>query len=369
MPSNRGLLRNALFRHPFTSFRAGSDPDLERSEREGEGSYQLRDSSAGACTDPERSEGECGLRMTQSWAFRNSPNSQNYKKASILVICLWAIMILSILGMGLAGLVFQEIKFAKSYQRLIFSLPVARAALKTIFYLREKDAIPAYDTFQELTQENDQALCADNSYKYYFADKNNSKDGIEVIDESALVNLNTVSKDVLKRLPGMDEDLADKLVNSGGRPFSSINEVFLVEGMAKDNFILFKDLVTVYGTGKININTASKAVLLALGLDNELAEIIGRFRQEHKIENPDPLSTEELGYGFSSANKILDDLRSFAFLSLRQEQDILSLLSILDVKSEYLRFNIIPRSGGKEGLHYSIVIYPPTKKVLSWNEH
>jgi len=71
--SQWGLLRNTIFRHPFTSFRAGSDPDLERSEREGEGSYQRRDSSAGACTDPERSEGECGLRMTAQTEFRNSP--------------------------------------------------------------------------------------------------------------------------------------------------------------------------------------------------------------------------------------------------------------------------------------------------------
>ena len=52
-----GLLRNTIFRHP------------ERSE----GSYQRRDSSAGACTDPERSEGECGLRMTAKTEFRNSP--------------------------------------------------------------------------------------------------------------------------------------------------------------------------------------------------------------------------------------------------------------------------------------------------------
>ncbi len=278
-------------------------------------------------------------------------------------------MILSMLGMGLTGLVFQEIKFAKVYRRINFSLPAAKAALKTVFYLRQSDPTAGFDTFGELAEENNQALCADNSYKYYFADKNNSADGLEVIDEGALINLNTASLDVLKRLPGMDEDLAESIVNSGVRPLSSIHEVFLIEGMSKDKFILFKDLVTVYGTGKININTASKAVLLALGLDNELVGAILRFRQEHKIENPDPESTEDLGYGFSSVNKIIDDLRSFTSLGLRQEQDLLVLLSVFDVKSEYLRFNIIPYSGGREGLYYSIVIHPATKKILSWNEY
>jgi len=282
-------------------------------------------------------------------------------------------MILSILSMALTGLVFQEIRFTKSYQRMVFSLPTVMAATKTVFYLRQDELTPAYDTLQELAKENEVSLCAGNSYKYYFVDKKNSADKDDIIDEGALINLNTVSTDVLERLPGMDEDLADNLVNSGLRPFSSINEVLLVEDMTKEKFLLFKDLVTVYGTGKININTANRAVFLALGLDEELTDAILRFRKEHKIEraeeeiakNPE----KETEYGFSATAKILDDLRSFTSLSLRQEQDLLGLLSVLDVKSEILRFNVIPYSAGKEGLHYSMVIYPATKKILSWKEY
>jgi len=306
--------------------------------------------------------------------FADRLELKNNKRASILVICLWAVMILSILGLGLTGLVFQEIRFAKTYQRLVFSLPIVRGALKTVFYLRQADTTPAFDTLGELAEENEVACCGGGSYKYYFADKIRSADkspavASQIIDESGLVNLNTASKDMLMRLPGIDEELAERIVNSGLRPFSSINEVFLVEGMSRDKFILFKDLITVYGAGKININTASKAVLLALGLDDRLAEAILRFRQEHKIENPDPASSKELGYGFSSSDKILDDLRAFTFLSLKQEQDLLALLSILDVRSEYLRFNVIPYSGGRQGLRYSIVIHPASKRILSWSEH
>ena len=279
-------------------------------------------------------------------------------------------MMLSILGMGLTGLVFQEIKFANAYQRITLSLPIARAATRAVFYLRDNDITPGFDTFDELTKENQQLLCENNSYRYYFADKASSRDQSEIIDESALINLNTASVDVLKRLPGMDEELADKLVNSGLRPFNSINEVLLVKDISKDKFLLFKNLVTVYGSGRININTAPRAVLVALGLDEELVDAILRFRQEHKIENPNPASTEVLGYGFSDTSKILDDLRSFTFLSLKQEHDILSLLNVLDVKSEYLRFNVIAVFGNnKEGLHYSIVIHPASRQILSWREY
>jgi len=289
-------------------------------------------------------------------------------QGSILVVCLWTIMILAILGLGITGLVFQEIRFNKAYSRMISSLPIAQGALKKVFYLREKDATAAYDTWDELNQEETVSLCGNNAYRYFFIDKNSS-DPAKIIDESALINLNFASIDVLSRLPGMDKDLAETLVTCGLRPFSSINEVLLVEGMSKDNFLQFKDLVTVYGTGKININTASKEVFLALGLDKDTAEAIMRFRQEHKIENPDLESEEEMGYGFSDINKVLDSLRSYVSLGLRQEQDILSLLSVFSVKSEYLRFNVIPSSGGVQGLHYSIVIYPATKKILSWNEY
>ncbi len=278
-------------------------------------------------------------------------------------------MILAILGLGITGLVFQEIRFNKAYSRIIISLPVAQGALKTVFYLREKDATPAFDTWEELNKEEEVGLCGNNSYRYYFVDKNNSFASAPVIDESALINLNLVSSDVLARLPGMDKELAEAVVNSGLRPFSSINELLLVEGMSKDKFLLFKDLVTVYGAGKININTVSQEVLLVLGLDKDTSGAILRFRREHKIENPDPASTQELGYGFSDINRMLDNLRSFASLGLRQEQDILSLLSVFSVKSEYLRFNVIPSSGGNQGLHYSIVIYPATKKILSWKEY
>ncbi len=47
----------------------------------------------------------------------------------------------------------------------------------------------------------------------------------------------------------------------------------------------------------------------------------------------------------------------------------LSKNTLLDVKSEYLCFKITPYSGGREGLYYSIVIHPASKKILSWHEY
>jgi DNA uptake protein ComE-like DNA-binding protein len=283
-------------------------------------------------------------------------------------------MILSILGLGITGLVFQEIKFGKTYFRLVTSLPLAQGALKTVFYLREKDATAAYDTQDELSKEEKVNLGVNNSYRYFFVDKKNSIDNPEIVDESALINVNLATVDVLARLPGMNKELAEAIINSGLRPFSTINEVLLVEDISKEKFLLFKDLITVYGAGKVNINTVSKAVLVALGLDEEVADMILRFRRENVIKPvaaivPSVEPPVKLAYGISNLATLLNDLRDFAGLSLRQEQDLLTILPVFEVKSEYLRFNVITNPGGQEGLHYSIVIYPPTKKVLSWTEH
>lgn len=281
-------------------------------------------------------------------------------------------MILSILGLGISGLVFQEIRFSKAYFRLITSLPIARGALRGVFYFRGQDLTPAYDTQDELTKEEEVLLCAGNAYRYFFVDKKNAASGEEITDESALINLNLASAEVLARLPGMDQESAEAITNSGLRPFSTINEVLLVKDFPKDKFLLFKDFVTVYGIGKVNINTAGKAVFIALGLDEELADIIIRFRRQHVIKLPDtggiPEQNNPPAYGISDLSSLINDLRDFASLGLRQEQSLITILPGLEVKSEYLRFNVIAAPDGQDGLHYSIVIHAPTKKVLSWAE-
>ncbi|MCX5695395.1 MAG: helix-hairpin-helix domain-containing protein [Candidatus Omnitrophica bacterium] len=295
------------------------------------------------------------------------------KNGSIIMICLWIMVILGILGMGLTGLVFQEIRFSSAISRLNLSLPMAKAALRVVFYERAADTTPDYDTLQELATEKSVSICGSNPYKYYFVDKQTVQDSEEIIDESALININLASLDVLKRLPGVDEDMADKIANAGFRPYSSINEVLLVEGVTVEKFRLFKDMVTVYGKGKVNINTASKAVLVCLGLDEELADIILRYRKVHRIEPKKDKDGNPIGpqdeCGFSSLSSLVTDLREFSSLGLRQEQDLLSLQNSLAVKSGYLRFNIVPQINNKTGTHYSVVINPETKKIVSWREY
>lgn len=289
------------------------------------------------------------------------------KSGSILIVCLWALGVLSILSMALAGFVFQEIKFANSFSRLSVSLPLAKAASLHAFYERRNDATPEYDTLEELRKERTQTLCSDIDYRYYFVDKKNIDGQEQTIDESTLININLASSETLKRLPGLDEDLVKVIIDSPRRPFKLKEELLLIEGLDKDKFNQFKDLITVYGEGKININTVSSEVLSILGLDADLVQIIMRYREEYPGADGE-WGTEDDG-AFINPSNILSDLRGFNPLTLKQEQDLLAIINILGVKSEYLRLNVIPQIKARSGIHYSILIYPAENKIISWWEY
>lgn len=129
-------------------------------------------------------------------------------------------------------------------------------------------------------------------------------------DEQARINLNTASPDILMRLiaevAGQSEDIAREIARDiidwrdyGRRKaegffsddyyvslyypyrmkeknFERIDELLLVKGITRELFDALRPFVTVWGDGRIHVNTASSVVWRALGLDPSLvAKIIG----------------------------------------------------------------------------------------------
>lgn len=127
--------------------------------------------------------------------------------------------------------------------------------------------------------------------------------GVAVHDESARVNLNTAPAAILRRLLGSDEAAAgildwrdaDSRVNADGAeasfyaalerpypcrngPLASVEEVLLIRGVTPAMFERIKDRVTVWGDGKVNLNTVSKETLIDLGFSAAAAESVAAFR-------------------------------------------------------------------------------------------
>ncbi len=61
-------------------------------------------------------------------------------------------------------------------------------------------------------------------------------------------------------------------------PFERIDELFLVKGITDEIFRAITPYVTVYGAGRVNINTASRKVLMALGLDGVVVDKVLKAR-------------------------------------------------------------------------------------------
>ena len=59
----------------------------------------------------------------------------------------------------------------------------------------------------------------------------------------------------------------------------SIEEWLLVPGMTLELWNRLKSSVTVYGSGKVNLNTVSKETLMVLGVSNSLADRIIAYRK------------------------------------------------------------------------------------------
>jgi len=134
-----------------------------------------------------------------------------------------------------------------------------------------------------------------------------------IADEESRLNLNTADAEELKRLhPALtDEVVAAILERREETPFASVQEVAAIEGMEAAALTEATEtaptglagLLTVYGDGKINVNTAPPAVLACLpGMTMEAAKAVVAAREGEDGPKPiEDLDDAEKVSGLSAA--------------------------------------------------------------------
>ncbi len=233
------------------------------------------------------------------------------KKGSILITSLWILIILSILALGIGFRVSIEARLSKYNMDRLRALYLAKAGVvkaEKILLNNSKD----YDSIRECGI----TLPIDKDIKSVFTgslddgkfEVSYDEDGVTyygMTDEERKININKADKPVLVGLLGGkdSEEVAESIINWRSNAnmrlgagdeyyktqtppyeckhaeFSVIEELLLVKGMTPELFASIKGYITVYGDkgpegGKVNINTASKKVMLAFGLDEVSAETI-----------------------------------------------------------------------------------------------
>jgi len=249
------------------------------------------------------------------------------QKASVLILALWALLFLSILAILSGSMARQEILVVKKIELRNNLYDLASSGIMVAVDCNASNK--GNSSSDNVYALNESAADRENFFKDvklgggYFSleyEYVNNITGLKekrygVIDEERKININYASEDVLERLfaslcraegqdaklfaraviDWRDEDdnlnndvkhLSERLDYSskgyGYAPknsnFKILEELLLVKGVSIKEFLKMKGYITVFGSGKVNINTASRQALKALGMGEELADKIVYFR-------------------------------------------------------------------------------------------
>jgi len=251
-------------------------------------------------------------------------------RGSILIISLWSISLLSVFSVILAYGVRQEAMLVKRLDENDKLSFILEAAPQAAFIEFEKSLEGTVCDCLKDAWNNDPAafkdvMIGDGVVDFFYDHIDEDNGSLEarygIVDENRKININKANNQVLERLfqlaLGFNESSSQELAaciidwrdadsmlsipigsaeNSYYRdsayPYEaknadieSLDELLLVKGITPDILEKLRNYITIYGEGKVNVNTASKTVLLALGLDKDIADRIILFRSgKDKLE-------------------------------------------------------------------------------------
>ncbi|MBM3225066.1 MAG: general secretion pathway protein GspK [Candidatus Tectomicrobia bacterium] len=206
----------------------------------------------------------------------------------VLVIVMGLLAILGAMALSLGAATRADLEQTRHFQDEVVAELLAKAGIEwTIHYLNTAARQNGLLQAPWLSQDAhvwERTLGPGVFHLQHRAAQGSLQPGLQ--DEEALVNLNTAPAAVLAGLPGVGKELAEALVHQRQQgPWSALEDVWqrglipgaLWHGNAEQPGL--RAYVTVWGSGKININTAVPAVLGALpGLTPSLVQALVQYR-------------------------------------------------------------------------------------------
>jgi len=291
---------------------------------------------------------------------------------SVLIITLWVLSLLTVFSIGISTNVASQLNFASYFKNRLTMYYLAKAGISRTIAELFMDENPQYDTLNEDLGNNEEIFKEKEldsgcfSVMYSLKDKDADVEHIlyGAMDEEGKININRAPAEVLvtllQTLGEASEEEASDMVNAiidwrdldssislngaeddyytsldvpyecKDRDFQITEELLLVRGMTKDIFSKIKDVITIYGEGRVNINTASFSTFYALAGDMDFAGRIAEFRNGN-----DNIPGTEDDYIFET----VEDLREIGPL-FTEESIILNRLitsNVLGVTSNVFR--------------------------------
>jgi general secretion pathway protein K len=314
------------------------------------------------------------------------------RRGSVLIVSLWMLTLLGLVSGALAYTAGVENRLAGRQWDQMRLYAAARNAVSLALEDLKQVPLPRRALSQEWGHSPerflDRSLGGEDTFRLEREAEEAVLNGFE--DENARINVNTAPPSLLETVFGDEtlvqavedwrdpdsaarpsgaekEDTPGYLPRNG--PFRRVEELLLVKGMSAAFFKQVEPFLTVYGNGRVNVNTASSNVLEALGLEPSLAEKILLFRRgkDGVLGSGDdgvvtaltalPSSFQEQGGLTAEEGASLQKVMQAGFLST--ESDALSM---------NLRVSL---DKGRVAGRYRVVAVPrPGKEpdILSWRE-
>jgi type II secretory pathway component PulK len=333
-------------------------------------------------------------------------NTRLKKRASILIISLWSVCLLTTFAVMLGYQVRQKLILVKRLDERDKLRLIAEAAIKKAIAELKKEPEKDYDALNDKWSNNISAFKDINvgegnfSISYDF-DPKEEADLREIrygmLDEESKININKSDFKILERFfrlfaleESQAQDLAYAIIDwrdqdsqlsvplgsaedsyyrnlsqpyeAKDGPFEVLEEVLLVKGMTPDFFQRIKNYITIYGQGKPNINTVSKEVILALGVGQDLAAKIISFRN-----GKDTISGTSDDNVFQSPSDMITKLSEFYRLSDPELLELNLILEKITTKSENFMIKCIAGLNKGKSKDLVVCIINRKGKVLYWN--
>jgi len=333
------------------------------------------------------------------------------RSGMVLLFALWVLGILTILAVSVAAGVRQKIfLIARLDERSRMTYLLEGAVKKAAGYIHQQMEITSFsfsadvksnlfNNAKELTQINlghDQA-----GVGYIAVDGNNASLRWGVVDEESKININKVNQltleTLLTRALSMRDEDASKLAleildwhqygegevsgfysdddyyNNLQYPYpkksadyETLDELLLVKGVTKEIYDKLIDYVTIYGDGAVNINTASKEVLSALGLPDALIDKILMVRR-----GKDGLDATGDDHIFLQTYDIAAEVNAVIPLTLDEARaiDALNMKGVLTTNSFYYTIEATGRLASRNNSKSVRAIYSARDdKIVYWKE-
>lgn len=344
----------------------------------------------------------CTIRAASSFLWRA-------KQGSILILVLWTVSLLAAFAVILGYQVRQQLTLAwRLEERERLGMLAAAGARRALVVVKTDDSEQSAGWLGSplsLNEEDfaDQELSGglySIGYEYWDEHTQSYAFWYGLMDEERKINLNTAELGVLQRLISevlavdetealeyasaivdwRDEDTPAAPSSAGAEdsyyqglprayeakdaPFEVLEELLLVKGITPDIYAALKAYVTIYSQGPVNINTAAKPVLIALGLNEELAADILEYRT-----GDDGASGTSDDHIFDAPSAVVEQLNQAYALSAEDIHQLNQVLgSMLGCYSNTFSFSCRARSrSARSGAAVSCVINREGQ-ILYWRQ-